>query len=255
MRSISLRTGAWGTIAGLTGPRALPHAGDGPVSIRKMGSSDLVVWMTRTELACEPDLLARYVALLSAEERVRWAAFRSEAARHRFLLGRALVRVALSETTGDPPERWQFAIERFGRPVVAHDSRDLRFNLSHTDGLVACVVAVGRDVGIDVERLDTSTPVIDLARRFLPAEEAQAVVDARPEHRHACFLERWTLHEALAKALGTGLGAPRPDRDGSDQWRFWLRHPTPEHTLAVAASVTDDRLAHPSLRHVVPLAA
>ena len=31
---------------------------------------------------------------------------------------------------------------------------DLRFNLSHTTGLIACALTVGREVGVDVERID-----------------------------------------------------------------------------------------------------
>ncbi len=240
------------------------------MSIRTMASSDLAVWMTRTEFARAPELLARYVDLLSPDERERWAGFRNETARHHFLLGRALVRVALSEATGDPIDAWRFTAERFGRPVLAHDSRDLRFNLSHTDGLVACVVAFGRDVGIDVERHDTSTPVVDLARRFLPAEEARTVAEAPAEHRHPRFFDHWTLHESYAKALGTGLGAPRrdlvfrivddrplavSDGDEAQRWLFWLLRPSPAHTLALAASVTSGPPVSPSLRHVVPLAS
>lgn len=240
------------------------------MSIRMMASSDLAVWMTRPEDACEPELLARHLPSFSVTERERWAAFRSETARLHFLVGRALVRAALSEVTGDPMERWQFTTERFGRPMLANDDRDLRFNLSHTDGLVACVVAIGRDVGIDVERHDTSTPVVELGRRFLPAEEAHAVADAPADARHARFYERWTLHESYAKARGTGLGEPRRDLvfrvvDGEPvavshgeearRWGFWLLHPTPVHTLAVTAAVTSTPSARPTLRHVVSLAA
>jgi len=162
-----------------------------------MTSSDLVVWMTRTELACEPPLLARYVALLSNPEHERWAKLRSEAARTDFLVGRALVRCALSRETGEPPETWRFATNAFGRPalVAEQNPRDLRFNLSHTPGLIACVLAYSREVGIDVECTEQAFPVVALARRFLTAEDAEHIDDVmgRAAEELDLAYRRWCL--------------------------------------------------------------
>ena len=221
-----------------------------------MASSDLVVWMTRTEDACEPPLLARYVALLSHAERERWAAFRSEAARTDFLVGRALVRCALSHASGGSPSSWRFSANAFGRPEIEprENPDDLRFNLSHTVGLIACVVAIGRDVGIDVECTDRPTPVEALARRFLRTHDADEVLGTEPSHRRARFFELWTSRESHVKALGIGLGAPAPENDAT-RWRQWLLHPTPTHTLALTAQVSTHEAADLQLLHTIPLAA
>ena len=221
-----------------------------------MSSSDLAVWMTRTELACEPPLLARYVALLSQAERARHAAFRSDAARTDFVIGRALLRCALSHATDAPPQLWRFTTNPFGRPQLVRElnPRDLRFNLSHTDGLIACVVAVGRDVGIDVECTEQTPPVAALARRFLTAEDAEDVVRTPAARRRSRFFELWTLHESRVKARGTGLGTRLEPLD-TGRWRSWLLHPTPAHTLALTAEVATHEPADLHLLHMVPLAA
>jgi 4'-phosphopantetheinyl transferase len=227
------------------------------MSIRKMASSDLVVWMTRTDPACEPRLLARYVALLSEPEREHWAAFRSESARNDFVAGRALVRCALSHVNEDfAPQRWQFTANAFGRPelVPEQNPRDLRFNLSHTRGLIACVVATGRDVGIDVEWIDRPTPVVALAQRFLSASDAAEVLSTPCSHQQARFFELWTRRESYVKALGLGLDTPLAT-DDANRWRSWLWQPTPSHVLALTAELSLRESASLHLHDVVPLAA
>ena len=221
-----------------------------------MASSDLVVWMTRTELACEPPLLARYVALLSNEERERYAGFRSERGRNDFVIGRALVRCALSREAAERPESWRFTTNAFGRPelVPEQNACDLRFNLSNTDGLIACVVAHGREVGIDVESIERHTDVVALARRFLAAHEADDVLRMPTARRQARFFELWTAKESYAKALGTGLGAELDSPDPY-RWRSWSLHPTRAHVLALTAEVQAHESADLHLHHTIPLAA
>ena len=158
-----------------------------------------------------------------------------------------------------PPEGWRFRIGAHGRPEIADGPAALRFNLSHTTGLVACAVAHGGnvDIGVDVEHLyprgwgDEACLEI-AAAHFAPAEVA-ALAAAPPAARRGLFFELWTLKEAYAKARGFGLALPlasysfeprssevrvrcAPEVDGDpDGWRFEHLRPTPLHALAVAA--------------------
>src|SRR5690349_18165693 len=59
---------------------------------------------------------------LSAAERVRSADFAFEDVRREFLLGRALVRLALSQFAGVPAGSWELVTDEHGKPEVAGPS-------------------------------------------------------------------------------------------------------------------------------------
>ncbi|WP_406402830.1 4'-phosphopantetheinyl transferase superfamily protein [Streptomyces sp. NBC_00879] len=191
--------------------------------------------------------------LLTAPERAGMERRLTAGARRRYLGARLLCRYALSARTGRPPDRWRFRTGDFGRPEPEPDEEGVRFNLSHTEGLIACVVTQGRGCGVDVGPTpSTDRLMTHLAHRLAPAERAELAA-AAPGVRAALVSEFWVLKEAYLKALGTGLSrglggfsfAPRTaDRiavhdpqqpPGTDaRWWFDLLHPGPEHVLAVA---------------------
>ncbi|MER5211791.1 4-phosphopantetheinyl transferase [Streptomyces sp. NPDC002838] len=178
--------------------------------------------------------------LLTPDERTRHGRLLRAASRHRFLGGRLLCRLALSARTGLPPDTWRFAVTRHGRPELAADHDGLRFNLSHTDGLIVCVVARGRGCGVDVERVPFDDEKTRLLNAFLGGVCGAAVS------------ERWVLTEAYLKGLGVGmaeglegLGFRRRDAGGfsvtdhrrpavAARWHIALLRPSPHHLVAVA---------------------
>jgi 4'-phosphopantetheinyl transferase len=71
-----------------------------------------------------------------------------------------------------------------------------RFSLSHTRGLVACVVSCDAEVGVDAE---SGSRIVDV-ERLMPGvcsiDEQAQVCAAAPSARAERFLELWTLKEA-----------------------------------------------------------
>ena len=144
---------------------------------------------------------------LNEAERMRANRFRYAGHRWQFVLSHALLQRCLRARTSrlhsqsrpgrngkpelDPP---------FGRPA-------LRYNLSHTSGMVAVAFAWGHEVGVDVEAINPQTRCDDLASRFFSREEASLIGD-RTESSMMRFFATWTVKEAVLKAAGVGLGAP-----------------------------------------------
>jgi 4'-phosphopantetheinyl transferase len=230
-----------------------------------LGTRDVCIWLCEAPEEAGAAEVARAAALISADERARMSRFRFEADRRRYLFAHALVRTALTRHAPDTsPEVWRFRTTPYGRPEIetAGGPPPLRFNLSHTAGLVACAVTRGRDVGVDVEHVGPpgrngalgDAELLEVARRvFAPAEVADvegAATDARRER----FFAIWTLKEAYIKARGLGLHLPlerfafrldgdavrfEPDVDDDDAaWCFTRARPTPGHALALAARRT-----------------
>jgi 4'-phosphopantetheinyl transferase len=196
-----------------------------------------------------------YRALLSNEEAERMARLVFERDRRRFLLTRALVRTMLSRYASVAPAAWSFTANVHGRPEILHRPRgvpDLRFNLSHTDGLIACAVTIGREVGVDVEHIGRRL-THDVAGRFFAPREVDDLRALSPDEQSRVFFDYWTLKEAYIKARGFGLALPLADfafrpsppsapriafepalDDDPATWQFFQDWPTPLHRLAVA---------------------
>lgn len=149
-----------------------------------------------------------YRRILSEDERDRNERFRHGNVRDDDLITRALVRCSLSEFFPIPPSQWKFRRTRHGRPEVCAPPVPVRFNVSHTRGLVALALTAACDVGIDVETFEVETKRIELARRFFAPEESSAILAAPPRDGESRFVELWTLKEAYLKALGFGLSIP-----------------------------------------------
>lgn len=122
---------------------------------------------------------------------------------------RALRRV-LADYLEVDPEGVELRVGPHGKPALADPAASLRFNLSHSGGAALIAVTRGREVGVDVERIQPRHDLLRLAARALDPAAAATVRAAPPEERLAAFHAAWTRHEAIVKCGGGGLGAPRP---------------------------------------------
>ena len=176
---------------------------------QKVLAHEAHVWLTSPEVITDETLLDRYRRLLSPEEKTQLQEIGSARVRHQYLVTRALVRSTLSRYVAVAPEDWVFEIRAGGRPEIAEPSgTGLRFNVSHTRGVVACLVTDGIDAGVDVENMERSRDVRGLAERRFAAEEAAELraCPAGAEQRH--FFGLWTLKESYLKARGQGITLP-----------------------------------------------
>jgi len=200
------------------------------------------------------DALAAAVDLLSADERDRCERFVRPANRRDFAFAHALLRRTLTDCGDRPPRDWRLIEGAKGKPEVAPDvgcDARLSFNLSHTNGLVACAVTKGRAVGVDVEAIDRRLAARELAGRFFSPAEARAVLSSIDSAVDERFIETWVLKEAFVKALGTGVGSrlddfgfaldqpstirfDPPPGVAASRWRFAMFAPTGRHRLAIA---------------------
>jgi len=226
------------------------------------------------EQVTEPRLLAAYQAMLDAGERERRLRFRFEKHRHQFLVSHALVRVTLSRYAPVAPEAWRFSTNTFGRPEIDVGTLPrLRFNLSHTDGMAVCAVALDVDVGADVEDSERSGQTVEVADSFFSPSETATLRALPAERQRERFFEYWTLKESYIKARGAGLSLPldqfafhlepgRPPRisfdprmvDDPESWQFVQLRFSPRHPTAVAVRRARGLPLTVRCQHTVPLA-
>ncbi len=215
------------------------------------------VWLCDGGEALTAEERDQYLAMLSAEERTRYRRFVFEQDGNRFLTAHALLRKVLSRYRNTPPQQWRFESNAHGRPSLVGQT-GLYFNLSHTQGLCACVVSAAPLCGVDVENMQRRNRLAGVAQRMFAEAECQQLQGCDDAAHRLRFFQYWTLREAYVKALGTGLsassrqfwfelqGAERerwgarlcfdeatPQRAAGD-WRFYGWRATPGHVVAVA---------------------
>ena len=190
-----------------------------------------------------------YRALMSPDEHERMARLVFDRDRRSFLLTRALVRTTLSRYAAVPPAAWAFIANVHGRPEILDRPAgvpDLRFNLSHTDGLIACAITIGREVGVDVEHIRRRL-THDVAGRFFAPREIEDLKALTEDEQQRLFFDYWTLKEAYSQSawLRAGLAARRlrlhPGATGAAANRVRARIAGRSRHLAVRTG-----LAHPA---------
>jgi 4'-phosphopantetheinyl transferase len=183
---------------------------------------------------------ARSAAFLSAEERTRAQSFRSALHRDRFTVAHGALREILATRLGQDPVKLELLSGADDKPRIRRRPgvADLRFSLSHSDGLALVAVVRGREVGVDLERIDARTEVSKLARRFFAPEEVAAFDALDPADRRHGFFRCWTRKEAYLKALGTGLHLPL------DRFAVTLEAGQPARLLRAAAGDSSSWTMH-----------
>lgn len=161
------------------------------------------------------------------DERERAASFRSAEHARRFARGRAAARAVLASLAGAGAGhvRLDRTCARCGaqhgkpRAVAPAGAARLRFSASRAGGLMGLAVAVGHEVGLDLEHVSRVRDASLVAEHaFAPGERARLDALRDGPARDAAFLRAWTRKEAYLKLRGVGLAAPL-DRVDTSAWR------------------------------------
>lgn len=186
-------------------------------------------------------------AILSSEEYAE-ATHRVRAAdQHSCLSAYLLRRVALSACAGLSPSAWQFRRTKSGKPFISTPrGYGMELSISHTEGLVACVIATQR-CGIDVEKVRELPYLGNLATLVCSQRELERGVSGLDLRQ---FFRIWSVKEAYAKAsdqaaafrprgIEVNLGKPgneawQPSVKG---WHFALKDDVAGYSFAVAVEL------------------
>ncbi len=184
---------------------------------------------------------------LSPDELMRSETFRSDRDNRQFIAARGILRDILARYLNRTPAELRFGYTLRRKPFLTPDS-GLRFNLSHSGKLALYAVALDREVGIDVERIEPDSSYDATAERLFSPQCVAGLRAMPAAHKARAFFELWTRHEAYLKARGEGFFTPKghPCADSStaeDELR-WSMHPLQagsDYAAAVVAEGTDWR--------------
>lgn len=170
-----------------------------------LGSDEVQVWIAATPPGAAE--LSEFASLLSPDERRRAERFVVAEPRRQFVFCRALLRRLAGACLNIEPSELMFRYQPRGKPLLDRPSSsvDLRFNLSHSGRLVAVALALGREVGVDLESARRLDDWESLAARFFSTREQLELRALPAPLRREAFFNGWTRKEAYLKATGEGL--------------------------------------------------
>jgi len=179
-----------------------------PVGRLIISAGEVHVFLLDIDAQCATGL-DRAWSVLNAEERARAERFYKTRDRTAFVAAHALLRTTLARYVELEPAALRFRRSDYGRPELdlADAKEQLRFSLSHSDGLVGCAVNIAAEIGFDLEIARYPAPLY-VADRYFADSERNWLSALPPEAHHDQFYALWTVKEAYAKALGLGLNLP-----------------------------------------------
>jgi 4'-phosphopantetheinyl transferase len=152
--------------------------------------------------------VANLKKVLSPDELERAERYRFEQHRNEFILTRAVLRMVLASYTAQSPESLSFDYSAQGKPALKNGPPDLRFNVSHTEGLAVLALVREREIGVDAEKIRPQPDAQKLAKRFFSAREQLFLGKLSGDELQRAFFRCWTRKEAYIKAKGEGLSIP-----------------------------------------------
>ncbi len=173
----------------------------------------------------------RFSSWLSETEAARVKRLRSRELRQRFTISHGLVRKILGCYLRQPAEKIELDVSPFGKPFLAGASSArsprLRFNYSHSAGLLILAASEEYDLGIDIEEINPEIGHAEIASHFFDQDEKSWLQTLGPEDQVKAFYFLWTCKEAVLKADSSGL---RQSLDGikiefkpeEEKWLGWL---------------------------------
>lgn len=146
-------------------------------------------------------------SLLSRQELDRAARFHNEGDRRRYAVAHGILRCVLAGYRQSDPRALRFTIANNGKPALSDERGPtaLRFNLSHTEDMALIAVTLGREIGVDVERVRPISELDSIVESYFTSRERATLRTMENTARRDAFYRCWTRKESYAKASGAEL--------------------------------------------------
>lgn len=165
-------------------------------------SQNLQLYQARLDIS--PTECDRLWQILSEDERSRADRFKREYLKRNFIAARGNLREILALSLGCEPRTIQFGYSDRGKPYI-QNFNGIHFNLSHSQDLAIYVICQDREVGIDLEFINSQCDVDSIAKRYFLPSEQKVISYLCERDKYLAFYRAWTLKEAYGKATGEGI--------------------------------------------------
>lgn len=137
---------------------------------------------------------------LSKDEALRYQGFLRQERAQQFLLGRYMLRQHLASLLGVSPAEVPLIERPNQAPILdVEGSENIGFSISHSQQWVACAIADGIELGLDIEVIDPHRDVVALAEHSLNSDQIAELLARSGQQQIEYFYQCWTAKEAQIK--------------------------------------------------------
>ena len=168
-------------------------------------ASPLLIYMWKSYDQLPEACFVAYQQYFSESEKQRIKNIRSKKRWREYIAGHHLIRTMLMSLTQDDVSS-EVVEHLLGEPPRFRGlPLDLHVNISHSSGLIVCVLSrVGR-VGIDIECPKRTSVIGSIANAYFSRNEIELLNSCEEQQKSAEFYRLWTLKESLMKATQEGI--------------------------------------------------
>lgn len=127
-----------------------------------------------------------------------------------FIVGRGMLRTILAHYLEIDPTNIQINYGKYGKPFLGSNRimSDIQFNLSHSENMVVIAVSLGRNVGVDIEKIRNLSDLDKLIATICSQREKDHFKQLTDVEKILSLFRCWTRKEAYLKAISTGMNKP-----------------------------------------------
>jgi 4'-phosphopantetheinyl transferase len=208
------------------------------------------LWLLDGSRVAEEDV-AFFVQQLGESEARRYACFKRRERQRQFLLGRMLLRFAVSNLISIPLDAVAIIERESNAPQLVLSNLSYlqpAFSISHSRDWVACAVSSNASLGVDIEVESSARDIIGISQLAFHPKDHGWLLRQRETARLSSFYHLWCTREALYKLM-CSLGrqivlSPLVGVDGAfvSQAPNWHRY-TLSHSALIVAICSDQPLS------------
>jgi 4'-phosphopantetheinyl transferase len=146
-----------------------------------------------------------YQGLLAQNEIKKFAQYPNPQYSRQCILSRGFLRELLSSYLEIPPREIIIEDSKYKKPEIKNALNELEFNVSHSQDKIIIAIAMGRKVGVDLEKLDLNKDWQNIYPLVFSEQEQNQLTSLIPEQQISAFYRGWTQKEAFLKAIGSGF--------------------------------------------------
>ncbi len=200
------------------------------------GPDEIHLWFTSLiPMTAAPRWREQMSLLLTTDEQCKAAKAINQKLRDRALASRSSLRRILGMTLDQAPGSVEIEVTGNGRPFIP--GMPIDFSVAHSGDLMVVATTGQGPIGVDLEMVTEFEGMREIAAERFIAQDAAAVAEATEDELTQRFHRAWVRHEAVLKAIGTGLMG-----DERDAGMFIADFHGPGGTLGSVARETSPNL-------------
>lgn len=169
----------------------------------QIGLKEIHIW--KFKLDTYQKISDKYFDYLTEEEINRIIKFQKIKDKKQFVIAHVFLRILLGKYLKIPIHQITLFRDTHGKIMIAANSENISFNLSHSEDWVVLAFSKYKDLGVDIERIHDIQDFLQIAEHYFRKEEYEYISKINTESPLCKFYKVWTIKEAFVKATGEGL--------------------------------------------------